>query len=86
MPQEDGIFVSFNEYLVSIEAMVIQESASASDAETYMTLYTSMAKTEFEKLCIYKAEIINNNLSIQTDYFTEVPDVKNLFLLFHENN
>ena len=88
MPQEDGIFVSFNEYLVSIEAMVIQESASASDAETYMTLYTSMAKTEFEKLCIYKAEIINNNLSIQTDYFTEVPDVKNLFLhdLNYKNN
>ena len=48
----------------------------------------SMTKGEFEKVSVYKAEIVNNNLALQTKYFTEVPDVKDLFLnnISYKNN
>ena len=77
---QDDAFLSFNESLVLIEEMCIEEANDATQAAAYMNIYTSILEEEFEKYSIFKAEIINDNLSIQTEYFTEAPDVKTLFL------
>jgi len=74
--------VSFDEYVQTIISMVNQEAKNASEEEkeAYINSYVSMTKKEFEKTSIYKAELADNKLSLQTDYFTAVPDVKDIFL------
>ncbi len=80
---EKDEFVSFNEYKQSIISMVNQEMANASEADkkAEINALISMTKKEFEKTSSYKAELVNGKLSLQTDYFTEVPDIKNLYLV-----
>ena len=82
MANEDDEFVTFYEYKQTIIIMVNQEMSNASEEakEVMINSMVSMTKGEFEKVSVYKAEIVNNNLSLQTDYFTEVPDLKDIYL------
>ena len=47
---------------------------------TEMGSMASLYKEMFETLNIAKAEIQDEKLSLQNDYFTKVPDIKNIFL------
>ena len=90
LANENDEFVSFYEYKQSIIRMVNQEEEDASEEEkeAYINSYVSMTKKQFEKTSIYKAELVDNKLSLQTEYFTEVPDVTDLKLsrLSFKNN
>lgn len=75
--------LTYKEMIASITAMYKQElpeDASESDIDAMVSMSSLYIKEIFETLTVAKAEIINGKLSLQNDYFTEVPDIKNIFL------
>ena len=73
---------TYKEILASITAMYKQElpDASESDIDAMVSMSFLYIKEMFETLNIAKAEIQDEKLSLQNDYFTKVPDIKKLFL------
>ena len=75
--------LTYKELVESIAAMfasMMPENATQDDLEAKVSAATAYLKELFENTTTSKAEIINGKLSFQEYYFTEVPDIKNIFL------